>query len=206
MLTCIPLPIPKTICSSWQYNDEYGRDCWRFYSAIETTSLQNFSAAMQQENYCGGTDGQLRRNERRCTALGVATRGASLPTYLTWTHADLDNVERAVKRYKTAGFQASVDVARLNEGIVSLSQVDPRREDATIVTFEIHKFARSDRPGRTHWVIQIQTLGPDQVLQLRGCVSDGALVFAFAKAELDMHKGFASRESFDAAANAYWLK
>ena len=129
-----------------------------------------------------------------------------MPTYLTWSHSDLDNVERALRRYKSAGFQASVDIDRAQEGIVSVSQVDPNKDDAAIVTFEIHKLARSDRPGRTHWVIQIQTLGPDQILRQRGCVWDGALVFAFAKAEIDMQKGFASRETFDAAANAYWLK
>ncbi len=130
-----------------------------------------------------------------------------VPTMLPWTQADLASVERALKRYKTAGLQASCDLDRRDEGIVSISQLDPRRPNAPIVIFEIHKLARSDRSEQAHWVVQIMSIGgADQVLRQHGCVSANAAVFAIAKAEQDQHRGFVASDSFDLAANSYWLK
>jgi hypothetical protein len=130
-----------------------------------------------------------------------------LPNYLAWTDADLANIERALKRYRTMGLEASFDGARAREGVVTLSQVDPRTPDASIVTLEIHKFGRSDHPERMHWVVQLQSIGGrDNVQKQHGCISAGSLVFAIAKAELDIESGFASTDTFDLAANAYWLK
>ena len=130
-----------------------------------------------------------------------------MPKYLSWTDPDLANIERALKRYRTMGLEASFDTERAREGVVTLSQVDPRPADAPIVTFEIHKFARSDHPERLHWVVQLQSIGGrDNTQQQHGCISASSLVFAIAKAELDAQNGFASSDSFDMAANAYWLK
>jgi len=130
-----------------------------------------------------------------------------LPRYLAWTDPDMGNIERALKRYRTMGLEASFDTQRAAEGVVTLSQVDPRSADAPIVTFEIHKFERSDKQNRHHWVVQLQSIGGrDNVQKQHGCISAGALVFAIAKAEEDMRNNFASNASFDMAANAYWLK
>jgi hypothetical protein len=130
-----------------------------------------------------------------------------LPKYLPWDDPDMGNIERALKRYRTAGLEASFDLERASEGVVTLSQVDPRVPEAPIVTFEIHKFERSDLPGRLHFVVQLQSIGGrDNALRQHGCVWAGSLVFAIAKAELDTQKGFESTDTFDMAANAYWLK
>lgn len=130
-----------------------------------------------------------------------------MPRYLPWTDADLTNIERALKRYRILGLEANFDGERSREGVVTLSQIDPRVMDAPIIMFEIHKFARSDHPERLHWVVQLQSIGGNENMQqLHGCISAGSLVFALAKAELDAQSGFASTDSFDVAANAYWLK
>jgi len=130
-----------------------------------------------------------------------------LPSYLAWNDADLANIERALKRYRTLGLEASFEGERAPEGVVTLSQVDPQASDAPIITFEIHKFVRSDHPGRLHWVVQLQSIGGrDNMQKQHGCVFAGSLVFAIAKAELDAQSGFASPDTFDMAANAYWLK
>ena len=130
-----------------------------------------------------------------------------MPKYLPWNDPDMANVERALKRYRTMGLEASVDSDRAPEGVVTLSQVDPRIPEAPIVTFEMHKFARSDHPERLHWVAQLQSIGGrDNVQKQHGCVSAASLVFAIARAELDAQNGFASTETFDLAANSYWLK
>ena len=130
-----------------------------------------------------------------------------MPKYLPWTDPDMGNIERALKRYRTIGLEASFDAERAYDGVVTLSQVDPRMPDAPIVTFEIHKFERSDHPNRQHWVVQLQSIGGrDNAQRQHGCVWAGSLVFVIAKAELDFQHGFASNETFDMAANAYWLK
>ena len=117
------------------------------------------------------------------------------------------NIERALKRYRTMGLEASFDTERAYQGVVTLSQIDPRIPDAPIITLEIHKFVRSDRPERLHWVVQIQSIDARTNEQkLHGCVSAGSLVFVIAKAELDLQNGFASTDTFDIAANSYWLK
>lgn len=126
---------------------------------------------------------------------------------MPWNDSDFANVERALKRYRTMGLESSIDHGRAHEGVVTLSQVDPRIPEAPIITFEIHKFARSDQPDRLHWVVQLQTIGGrDNAQKQHGCISAASLVFAIAKAELDAQNGFAATDSFDMAANSYWLK
>jgi len=130
-----------------------------------------------------------------------------LPKYLPWDDPDFANIERALKRYRTMGLEASVDHGRALEGVVTMSQVDPRIPEAPIVTFEMHKFARSDLPDRLHWVVQLHSIGGrDNVQKQHGCISAASLVFAIAKAELDAQDGFKATDSFDMAANSYWLK
>ena len=130
-----------------------------------------------------------------------------MPKHLSWDDPDFANIERAQKRYRTMGLEASVDHTRAPEGVVTLSQVDPRLPEAPIVTFEMHKFARSDLPDRLHWVVQLQSIGGrDNVQQQHGCISAASLVFAIAKAELDAQNGFKATDTFDMAANSYWLK
>jgi hypothetical protein len=130
-----------------------------------------------------------------------------LPEYLPWTEADLGHIERAVKRYRTLGLEASADLEKSGQGIVALSYVDPKIADAPIVTFEIHKLKRTDSGSRAHWVVQTQSIdGRTQALTLHGCVAAGSAIFALAKAEKDAQAGFVARDTFDMAANAYWLK
>jgi hypothetical protein len=130
-----------------------------------------------------------------------------LPDYLPWTEIELENVERALKRYKTLGREASCEIDKSGEGLVTLSQVDVSVPDAPIIIFEIHKLKRTDTDLRAHWVVQIQSVsGEKQVLTRHGCVSAGSAVFAIAKAEKDVQEGFVAKDSFDMAANAYWLK
>lgn len=130
-----------------------------------------------------------------------------MPDYLPWTEAELGNIERALKRYKTLGLEASSDIDRSGQGLVTLSQVDVKVPDAPIIIFEIHKLKRTDTDLRAHWVVQIQSVsGKKQALTLHGCVSAGSAVFALAKAEKDVQEGFVAKDTFDMAANAYWLK
>jgi len=130
-----------------------------------------------------------------------------LPDYLPWSDADLGTIERALKRYKTMGLEANAEIDRSGQGIVTLSQVDTRTSNAPIITFEIHKLRRTDTDLRAHWVVQIQSVGgKKQKLRRHGCVSAGSVVFALAKAEKDAQEGFVARDTFDMAANAYWLK
>jgi hypothetical protein len=130
-----------------------------------------------------------------------------LPDYLPWTEIELGNVERALKRYRTLGLEASTDIGRSGQGVVTLSQVDTKVPDAAIIIFEIHKLKRTDTDLRAHWVVQIQSVGGrNQELVKHGCVSAGSAVFALAKAEKDAQDGFVAKDSFDMAANAYWLK
>jgi hypothetical protein len=130
-----------------------------------------------------------------------------LPEYLPWTEADLGHIERALKRYRTMDLEASSDIERSGRGIVTLSQVDPKVPNADIVIFEIHKLRRTDTDLRAHWVVQILSVGGKTgTLMRHGCVSAGSALFALAKAEKDVQAGFLARDSFDMAANAYWLK
>lgn len=130
-----------------------------------------------------------------------------MPDYLHWTEAELGHVERALKRYRTLGLEASCDIEQSGQGIVILSQADPKRPDAPLVIFEIHKLRRADTDLRAHWVVQIQSVtGEEQTLTRHGCVSAGSVLFALAKAEKDVEAGFRTRDSFDMASNAYWLK
>lgn len=112
-----------------------------------------------------------------------------------------------MKRYRTLGLEASGDVGKSGQGIVILSQIDPKVENPPIIIFEIHKLKRTDTVLRAHWVVQIQSVGGrTQALKMHGCVSAGSPIFALAKAEKDAQEGFASKQTFDMAANAYWLK
>jgi hypothetical protein len=130
-----------------------------------------------------------------------------LPDYLPWTEADLGSVERALKRFKALGLEASADIERSGEGMVALSLVDGKIPDAPIVIFEIHKLKRTDTDLRAHWVVQLQSVsGRQQTLQRHGCVSAGSAIFALAKAEKDAQDGFVAKDTFDMAANAYWLR
>lgn len=130
-----------------------------------------------------------------------------MPDYLPWTEPELGNIERALKRYKTLGMEASADIGRSGQGVVTLSQVDTKVPDAPIIIFEIHKLKRTDTDLRAHWVVQLQSVGgKDQGMKKHGCISAASAVFALAKAEKDVQAGFAAKDSFDMAANAYWLK
>ncbi len=130
-----------------------------------------------------------------------------MPDYLPWTPAELGSIERALKRFKALGFEASADVSRGGQGLVTLSQADSRIPDAAIVIFEMHKLKRTDSDVRAHFVVQIQSVGGKTPgFNKHGCVSAGSAVFALTKAEKDVEAGFVSKDSFDMAANAYWLK
>lgn len=130
-----------------------------------------------------------------------------MPEYLPWTEADLGHVERALKRYRTMDLEASCDIERSGQGVVILLQVDPKVPNADIVIFEVHKLRRTDTDLRAHWVVQLQSVGgKTKTLKRHGCVSAGSALFALAKAEKDVQAGFLVRDSFDMAANAYWLK
>ncbi len=130
-----------------------------------------------------------------------------MPDYLAWTAAELGHVERALKRYASLGIEASCDIDKSGEGIVTLSQVDVRIADAPIVIFEIHKLKRTDSDLRAHWVVQLQSVSGRKQTQTRhGCVAAGSALFALAKAEKDAQAGFVAKDSFDMAANSYWLK
>ena len=130
-----------------------------------------------------------------------------MPDYLPWTAAELGHVERALKRYASLGLEATCDIDKSGEGIVTLSQIDVRSPDAPIVIFEIHKLKRTDSDLRAHWVIQLQSVsGRKQALKSHGCVAAGSVLFALAKAEKDAQSGFVANDSFDMAANSYWLK
>lgn len=128
-------------------------------------------------------------------------------SYLPWSNSDLEALERALKRYRTAGLEANFNLDRYDEGIVTISQVDTRIATAPLIMFEIHKLKRPKTAGRPHWVVQIRSIdGTTQELKEHGCVAAPVLVFALAKAEKDLKDGLVSTDSFDLAANLYWLK
>lgn len=130
-----------------------------------------------------------------------------MPDYLPWTETDLGAVERAVKRLKTIGLEASADIDKSGQGIAALSYIDPKTPNAPIVIFELHKLKRTDTQLRAHWVVQLQTVsGRRQQLTRHGCVSASSAMFVLTKAEKDVQAGFAAKDTFDMAANAYWLK
>ncbi len=130
-----------------------------------------------------------------------------MANYLPWTDSDLESVERALRRYKTGGLEATFNLDRLDEGIVTISQIDTKIADAPLVMFEIHKLERPDVSGRAHWVVQIRSIdGKTQALKQNGCIASSVLVFAIAKAEKDLKDGLVNTDSFDLAANLYWLK
>lgn len=130
-----------------------------------------------------------------------------MPDTLPWTEPELGNIERTLKRLRTLGLEASADIDRSGQGVVTLSQVDVKVPDAPIIIFEVHKLRRTDTDLRAHWVVQIQSVsGKKQTLIKHGCVSAGSAVFAITKAEKDVQDGFVAKDTFDMAANAYWLK
>lgn len=130
-----------------------------------------------------------------------------MPNFLQWTDNDLESVERALKRYRSLGLEANFNLDRLDEGIVTISQIDARVADAPLVMFEIHKLERPDTSGRPHWVVQTRSIdGESQALVQNGCVAASVLVFAIAKAEKDLQDGLVNTDSFDLATNLYWLK
>jgi hypothetical protein len=130
-----------------------------------------------------------------------------LPEYLPWSEADLGHIDRALKRYKSMGIEGSADFGKGGQGIVVVSTLDPKTPNALIVIFEMHKLKRTDTDLRAHFAVQIQTVaGKRQTLTRHSCVSAGSVLFALAKAEMDVEAGFAARDTFDMAANAYWLK
>lgn len=130
-----------------------------------------------------------------------------MPEYLSWSEADLGHIERALKRYKTLGLESSADLGKSDLGMVVFTFLDPKTPNAPIVIFEIHKLRRTDSELRAHWVVQLQSVtGKRQRLKQHGCVSAGSALFALAKAEKDVQEGFAARDTFDMAANAYWLR
>lgn len=127
--------------------------------------------------------------------------------YLPWSSADLESVERALKRYRTAGLETNFNLDRYDEGIVTVSQIDTKTAAAPLVMFEIHKLERPGASGRPHWVVQIRSIdGRTQALKQHGCVASSVLVFAIAKAEKDLHDGLVVTDTFDLAANLHWLK
>ena len=130
-----------------------------------------------------------------------------MPEYLPWTEAELVIIDRALTRLTMLGLEASADVVKSGEGIVTLSQADAKAPEPRIVIFEFHKLKRSETDARAHFVVQIQSIGGEaQALQRHGCVYAGSPLFALTKAEKDVQDGFAAKDTFDMAANAYWLK
>ncbi|MGE3990108.1 hypothetical protein [Pseudorhodoplanes sp.] len=127
--------------------------------------------------------------------------------YLPRSEGEQGHDERTLKRYKTLGHEGSADHEKSGQGIVAVSYLDPRVASAPIVIFEIHKLRRTDTDLRAHWVVQVQSVGGKrQTLTRHGCVAAGSALFALAKAEADVQAGFVARDTFDMAANAYWLK
>jgi len=127
--------------------------------------------------------------------------------YLPWSSSDLESVERALKRYRLMGLEANFNLDRYEEGIVTISQIDPTVMNAPLIMFEVHKFVRPDSIGRPHWVVQTLSIdGRSQMLQAHGCVSSPILIFALAKAEKDLAEGLTNTDTFDLAANQDWLK
>lgn len=127
--------------------------------------------------------------------------------YLPWSDADLESVERALKRYRSLGLEANFNLDRYEDGIVTISQIDTAVADAPLIMFDIHKLERPETAGRPHWVVQTRSIdGKTQVLRDHGCVASPVLVFALAKAEQDLKNGLTNTDNFDLAANLYWLK
>ncbi len=127
--------------------------------------------------------------------------------YLPWSGSDLESVERALKRYRAVGLEANFNLDRCSEGVVTISQLDPRVTDAPLIIFDIHKLERSGSAGRAHWLVQTRSIDArTQVLKEHGCVAAPVLVFALAKAEKDLKDGLTNTVSFDLAANMDWLK
>ena len=127
--------------------------------------------------------------------------------YLPWNDTDLETVERALKRYRSVGLEASFNLDRYEEGIVTISQIDTRVIDAPLVMFDIHKLERPATEGRVHWVVQTRSIdGKTQALADHGCFASPVLVFALAKAEKDLKDGLTNTDSFDLAVNLFWLK
>lgn len=95
---------------------------------------------------------------------------------------DIATLERAVKRYQSLGFEASLGVTHEAQGRAAIWYVDPNRRSSDTVQLDIEKYAGDF--GTAAWVIQIaRSNGMRMTMSSVGQVSSNILLFALADAE-----------------------
>jgi hypothetical protein len=95
---------------------------------------------------------------------------------------DIATLERAVKRYQSLGFEASLGITHEAQGRAAIWYVDPRRRSSDTFQLDIEKYAGGF--GAAAWIIQIaRSNGFLMTMTNVGQVSSNILLFALSDAE-----------------------
>jgi hypothetical protein len=95
---------------------------------------------------------------------------------------DIVTLERAVKRYQSLGFEASLGITHEAQGRAAIWYVDPHRRSSDTFQLDIEKYAGEF--GAAAWIIQIaRSNGFMMTMSRVGQVSSNILLFALSDAE-----------------------
>ena len=95
---------------------------------------------------------------------------------------DIATLERAVRRYQTLGFEASLGNMQEAQGRASIWYVDSRTRGSDTFQLDIEKYA--GKHGTASWIIQMaRSNGLKMTMTGIGHVSSNILLFALADAE-----------------------
>ena len=98
------------------------------------------------------------------------------------TPRDIATLERAVRRYQTLGFEASLDSTQEAQGRASIWYVDSRDRGSDTFQLNIEKYA--GKYGTASWIIRMgRSNGLKMTMTGIGHVSSNILLFALADAE-----------------------
>ncbi len=101
---------------------------------------------------------------------------------------DIATLERAIRRYQSLGFEASLGVTNEAHGRAAIWYVNPRTRGSDTFQFEIEKY--SGTFGTVAWVIQIaRSNGSSMTMSSIDQVSSNILLFALTKAEILIAEG-----------------
>lgn len=122
------------------------------------------------------------------------------------TRRDVATLERAVKRYGSLGFEASLGATVAANGRATIWYVHPRERNSNTYQLEIQKCR--GQFGAAAWLIQIaRSHGLDMTMRNLGEVSSNILLFALTKADLRIADERAAMERRSATiirANKSW--
>ena len=144
--------------------------------SLATTSCR----ASRRGIVCAGAAGEpplsLRLSSSACQ------RHSAMSTPEPLNPRDIATLERAVKRYQSLGFEASLGITHEAQGRAAIWYVDPRRRRSDTFQLDIEKYAGEF--GAAAWIIQIaRSNGFLMTMTNVGQVSSNILLFALSDAE-----------------------